>query len=77
LEASENDTPQVERTRNRTLADWLLASQVTHAAMEATGVYWNPVWHILESVREPVLANSAHVRNVPGRIRISFARQRV
>jgi|RhiMethySRZTD1v2_1073278.scaffolds.fasta_scaffold253432_1 transposase len=49
------------------LADWLLASGVTHAAMEATGVYWKPVWHVLESACELVLANSAHVRNVPGR----------
>ena len=49
------------------LADWLLASGVTHAAMEATGVYWKPVWHVLESACELVLANAAHVRNVPGR----------
>jgi transposase len=49
------------------LADWLVASGVTHAAMEATGVYWKPVWHVLESACELVLANSAHVRNVPGR----------
>lgn len=49
------------------LADWLVTSHVTHAAMEATGVYWKPVWHILESACELVLANSAHIRNVPGR----------
>jgi transposase len=49
------------------LADWLVASGVTHAAMEATGVYWKPVWHVLESACELVLANAAHVRNVPGR----------
>jgi transposase len=49
------------------LADWLVASGVTHAAMEATGVYWKPVWHVLESACELVLANSAHIRNVPGR----------
>jgi len=49
------------------LADWLMASGVTHAAMEATGVYWKPVWHVLESACELVLANAAHVRNVPGR----------
>jgi transposase len=35
--------------------------------MEATGVYWKPVWHVLESSFEPVLANAQHVRNVPGR----------
>jgi len=50
-----------------TLADWLVASRVTHAAMEATGVYWKPVWHVLESACELVLANAAHVRNMPGR----------
>ena len=37
-------------------------------AMEATGVYWKPVWHILDDGEfELVLANAAHVRNVPGR----------
>lgn len=49
------------------LADWLTAHSCTHAAMEATGVYWKPVWHILECVCELVLANAAHIRNVPGR----------
>lgn len=49
------------------LADWLEAFGVTHVAMEATGVYWKPVWHVLEGGCELVLANSAHVRNVPGR----------
>jgi transposase len=49
------------------LADWLTTHGCTHAAMEATGVYWKPVWHILESVCELVLANAAHIRNVPGR----------
>ena len=49
------------------LADWLASHQVTHVAMEATGVYWKPVWHILEGHFELVLANAAHIRNVPGR----------
>jgi transposase len=35
--------------------------------MEATGVYWKPIWHILEGRFELVLANAAHIRNVPGR----------
>src|SRR3970040_1803787 len=35
--------------------------------MEATGVYWKPVWHILEGAFALVLANAMHVRNVPGR----------
>jgi transposase len=49
------------------LADWLAAQGITHVAMEATGVYWKPIWHILEGRFELVLANAAHIRNVPGR----------
>jgi transposase len=50
-----------------TLADWLTGHQVTHVAMEATGVYWKPVWHLLEGQFELLLANAQHVRTVPGR----------
>lgn len=49
------------------LCDWLDALGVEHVGMEATGVYWKPVWHVLESHFELVLANAAHVKNVPGR----------
>src|SRR3954471_2362939 len=49
------------------LADWLKAFGVTHVAMEATGVYWLPVWHILEDDFELMLCNARHVKNVPGR----------
>ena len=49
------------------LADWLATFEVTHVAMEATGVYWKPVWHVLEDAFTLVLANAQHVRNVPGR----------
>jgi transposase len=49
------------------LADWLAGFAVMHVAMEATGVYWKPVWHVLEGHFELVLANAAHVKNVPGR----------
>ena len=50
------------------LADWLAEQGCTHVAMEATGVYWKPVWHILaDGDITLVLANAAHVRNVPGR----------
>ena len=49
------------------LADWLDSHGCTHAAMEATGVYWKPVWHLLEGRFELVLANAQHIRNVPGR----------
>ena len=49
------------------LHDWLAAHRVTHVAMEATGVYWQPVWHILEEDFELTLCNARHVKNVPGR----------
>jgi transposase len=49
------------------LADWLSAHEVTHVAMEATGVYWRPVWHILDGAFELMLANAHHIKAVPGR----------
>ena len=49
------------------LHDWLAAHKVTHVAMEATGVYWQTVWHILEEDFELTLCNARHVKNVPGR----------
>ena len=49
------------------LADWLASHEVAVVGMEATGVYWKPVWHVLEGHFELVLANAAHVKNVPGR----------
>jgi transposase len=49
------------------LADWLAAHECTHAAMESTGVYWKPVWHVLEGHLDLVLANAMHIRNIPGR----------
>ena len=49
------------------LADWLEEGKVTHVAMEATGVYWKPVWHILEGRFTLILANAAHIKGVPGR----------
>jgi transposase len=49
------------------LADWLEGAGCTHVAMEATGVYWKPVWHILEGRFALILANAMHVKNVPGR----------
>ena len=51
-----------------TLADWLGEHGCTHVAMEATGVYWKPVWHVLsDGDLMLILANAAHVKNVPGR----------
>lgn len=51
----------------RAMADWLAESGCTHVAMESTGVYWKPVWHVLEGRFELVLANAMLVRNIPGR----------
>ncbi len=50
-----------------TLRDWLAAHGVTQVTMEATGVYWKPVWAILEDEFECVLVNARHVKQVPGR----------
>ena len=50
------------------LADWLASEGCTVVAMEATGVYWKPVWHVLsDGDFELVLANAKQVKNVPGR----------
>ncbi len=49
------------------LAAWLRQLQVTHVAIESTGVYWKPVWNVLEGHFTIVLANAQHVKNVPGR----------
>ena len=49
---------------------WLIAEGVTHVSMEATGVYWRPVFHALceaERALEVLLVNARHVKNVPGR----------
>jgi transposase len=49
------------------LADWLKAQAVRHAAMESTGVYWKPIWHILDGAFELILVNARHIKQVPGR----------
>jgi transposase len=49
------------------LRDWLAAYGVTHVAMEATSVYWKPIWAILEDDFELLLVNARHVKNLPGR----------
>ena len=50
------------------LREWLIEAQVSEVAMEATGVYWKPVWHVLEGHGfDLLLVNPAHVKNVPGR----------
>jgi transposase len=49
------------------LREWLLSQGCTHLAMESTGVYWKPVYAVLEGVLEIVVANAQHVKKVPGR----------
>jgi transposase len=49
------------------LRDWLEALGVEQVAMEATGVYWKPVWAVLEDRFELMLVNARHVKQVPGR----------
>jgi transposase len=51
----------------REMADWLGSLGCTHVAMESTGVYWKPVWHVLEGRFDLVLANAMYIRNIPGR----------
>jgi transposase len=49
------------------MGDWLRAEGVTHVAMESTGVFWKPIYNLLEGQFEIVLVNARHVKNVPGR----------
>jgi len=49
------------------LRDWLVAHGVTRVGMESTGVYWKPVYYVLEDAVECWLLNARHLRNVPGR----------
>ena len=68
-------TPEARETRTfRTmtrdllaLADWLQAQAVTQVAMESTGVYWKPVYNILEEEFTVMVVNAAHIKAVPGR----------
>ena len=49
------------------LGDWLTEKGVTHVALESTGVYWHPVWNLLEGQVELLLVNAQHIKQVPGR----------
>lgn len=49
------------------LADWLAGLGVTDVAMESTGVYWKPVYYVLEACFAVMVVNAAHVKHVPGR----------
>jgi transposase len=50
------------------LADWLTQEGVSHVAMESTGVYWKPIYHLLEGrIKEILLVNAQHIKHVLGR----------
>jgi transposase len=49
------------------LSDWLAAAGCTHVAMESTGVYWKPIYNLLEEAFTPLLINARHIKVVPGR----------
>ncbi len=49
------------------LKEWLKGLGITHVAMESTGVYWKPIFNILEDSYEVILVNARHIKNVPGR----------
>lgn len=49
------------------LREWLQQNGITHAAMESTGVYWKPVFNILESACQLIVVNARHIKQVPGR----------
>jgi transposase len=48
------------------LREWLKTNKITHVAMESTGVYWKPIFNILEADFEIILVNARHIKNVPG-----------
>ena len=74
LVATIRGTGITEQTRNfdaftssiEELGDWLKEHGITHVAMESTGVYWKPVFNILERDFEILLVNARHIKNVPG-----------
>jgi len=60
-------TFRTETNQLLALADWLTDEQVTHVAMESTGVYWKPIWNLFEGVFTLLLVNAEHIKQVPGR----------
>jgi transposase len=49
------------------LSDWLAEHEVSHVAMESTGVYWRPIFNILEATFQVILVNAQHMKAIPGR----------
>src|SRR5437588_5683043 len=72
LTASSGKTSKLVRTFASTtaglsaLADWLASQGVTHVAMESTGIYWRPVFNLLEGRFEVILVNAQHMKAIPG-----------
>jgi transposase len=60
-------THRTTTTELRALVEWLQEWKVTHVAMESTGIYWVPVWNVLEAHFKLLLANAQHLKKVPGR----------
>jgi transposase len=64
---SEVRTFRTETNALLEMADWLTDEAVTVVAMESTGVYWKPIWNLLEGAVELILVNAEHIKAVPGR----------
>lgn len=60
-------THRTTTTELRALVEWLQEWKITHVAMESTGIYWVPVWNVLEAHFKLLLANAQHLKKVPGR----------
>ena len=58
------------------LRDWLCEAGVTHVGMESTGVYWRPVYAVLEEHFELIVGNARHIRNVPSRAKGSYLKDK-
>src|SRR2546429_5078152 len=72
ITAASGRTQQEVRTFTTTtvglqaLADWLASQGVTHIAMESTGIYWRPVFNLLEGRFQVILVNAQHMKAIPG-----------
>ena len=63
---SETRTYSTYTNSLKELKQWLNENKITHIAMESTGIYWKPVYNILEDKLEVLLVNARHIKNVPG-----------
>ena len=77
VDASGEDYTEIREIRSFTadlqcLRDWLVEKSCPIVAMESTGVYWRPVYNVLEDVVQVILVNARHIKNLRGRRRISL-----